>query len=397
MTLDPVIPGVCIVAIVVLALAVVLRRFRQPHVVAFLLAGVFIGPSGLGLVEDPVVLSRLGAMGVVLLLFFTGMEIDLPALVSRWRIAFVGTTAQVAASIGATWLLGTALDWSINRIVLLGFVISLSGTAIAIRLMQDEGRGPEDRTLQSVIGVLIVQDLAVVPMIVVLGFLGAERPGLGEIARMSLGAIVIGGMVVALARRREPVRGLPAPIAADPELRLAFAMGLCFGLALLTAALGLSTALGAFVGGLLVGASRDRGLVHETLDPFRMLLVGAFFISVGMLVDLDFVLREWRVVAMIVISALLTNTIINAGILRAAGLRIHEAVHGGALLAPLGEFSFVLAAIGFASGIIGDYSYRMTTAVIALTLTLSPAWLLLTSRIARPPRSPDPDAASPPA
>ena len=124
MHLDPIIPALCTLVAAVLVLGIVLRRLRQPHVVAYIIAGVLLGPSVLGVVRDSDAMTRMGSIGVVLLLFFVGMEIDLRGLLARWRVAVVGTLLQAAVSVGAVWLLGSVLDWPFGRVLLLGFVIS---------------------------------------------------------------------------------------------------------------------------------------------------------------------------------------------------------------------------------------------------------------------------------
>jgi CPA2 family monovalent cation:H+ antiporter-2 len=132
MHLDPLIPSLVGTAFAVLLIGLLLRRLGQPQIIAYLAVGVAIGPHGLGLISDIHTVQRLGDAGVILLLFFVGMEISLPHLVANWRIPILGTSVQIAASVGAVIAVGAWLDWPISRSILLGFVTSLSSTAIVI-------------------------------------------------------------------------------------------------------------------------------------------------------------------------------------------------------------------------------------------------------------------------
>ena len=377
MHLDPIIPALCALLAVVLALGIVLRRLRQPHVVAYIVAGVLLGPSAIGVVHDSDIMSRLGSIGVVLLLFFVGMEIDLHGLLARWRVSVIGTVLQVAASVGAVWLLGHALDWPIARIVLLGFVISLSSTAVVLKLLQEVGEA-ETHVGRCVTGILLVQDLIIIPMLIALGFFGADQPSL-----VTLGLQVFGGaglvLFVAWTHKRGGLPLIDSHLSGhhEEDVRVLSALLLCFGMAAATGLLGLSTALGAFAAGILIGSSRNTGWIHAQLAPFRVVFVGAFFVSVGMLIDLRFLFEEWRATLALLAAVFIMNTVINAVVLRALGDAWRDCFYAAALLAQIGELSFVLAAVGYNAGMIGEYGYQLTIVTIALSLTLSPMWIMV--------------------
>ena len=155
----------------------------------------------------------------------------------------------------------------------------------------------------------------------------------------------------------------------------------CFGLSVLSGALGLSTALGAFAAGLVVAAARETDWLHQTLEPFRVLLVAAFFVSIGALIDLSQLRDQWLVMLCLVLAALATNTFLNAGILRWLGRPWASSLYVGALLSQVGEFSFVLAAVGKQSELIGDRAYQSVIGLIAGTLVLTPVWIALMRRL----------------
>lgn len=149
----------------------------------------------------------------------------------------------------------------------------------------------------------------------------------------------------------------------------------CFGFALIASWLQLSAALGAFLAGLLIGAAKATRRFHEHLKPFEVVFVAIFFVSIGMLIDLGFLAEQWRKVVALVALVLVVNTLINAIVLRGLGGTWRRSLYAASLLAQVGEFSFVLAIVGYETHIIGEYAYQTTISVISLSLLLSPAWI----------------------
>lgn len=374
MYVDPLIPPLVGIVAVVLALGLILKAFRQPQLVGYIVAGIIIGPSGLAIVTEVSLIEQLGAIGVTLLLFFVGMEISPVHLVRGWRIAVLGTLTQILVSVGCVWSIGIWLDWTLERIILLGFVISLSSTAVVLKLLQDRGE-LDSKAGTNVLLILIAQDLAVVPMMIVISMLSGEPRGTGEVLRQVLGGAGVITLAVLAVTRRAIRLPFAARIRKDHELQVFAALLICFGLAFFTGMLGLSSALGAFVAGMLVASARETDWVHHSLEPLRIIFLGLLFVSMGMLIDIEFIATYWKQVLALVLGVLLTNTFINALILRALGDTWRTSLYSGALLAQIGEFSFVLASVGLQAGIIEGFSYQVTIAVIALSLLFSPPWI----------------------
>jgi len=161
MHLDPALSTLVGALLAILIMGIILNRMKQPHVVGYLITGVILGPHVFGLINDQSLIERLGAMGVVFLLFFVGMEISPKKLLATWKITVVGTSIQIFISIACVWLLGKWLDWPLSRIILLGFVISLSSTAVVLKILQDNNELETD-TGQNVLDVLLFQDMAII-------------------------------------------------------------------------------------------------------------------------------------------------------------------------------------------------------------------------------------------
>lgn len=376
MHIDPILPVIVGAILAILAIGLALRALRQPQIVGYIVAGLVIGPYGIGLLEDPELIGRVGGIGLIVLLFFVGMEASPGGLLSRWRLAIFGVILQVAATVALVWAIGSFFDWSLAQIVLFGFVISLSSTAVVLKLLKDwDEMGTQ--TGQNVLVVLLAQDLALVPMIIAVNLMGGAEVTTGEVLAQLAGAIVLVGIAAWVFTRDHVKLPFAEKLRVDHELQVFAALMLCFGLALVSGELGLSTALGAFVAGLVVRSARETDWVHESLEPFRVVFVAAFFVSVGLLIDLDYVRNNFLKLGVLVAAVFVVNTLLNTAILRLLGSSWRRAGYAGALLSQIGEFSFILAALAHTEKIMTDDDYRLAVAAIAISLMLSPAWIAL--------------------
>jgi len=380
MHMDPALPSLVIVLLVIFLLGLTLRLFNQPHVVGYLLAGVCLGPELLGLISDKELLERLGAFGVVLLLFFVGMEVSPQRLVDNWRVALIGTFAQILISIGVIWLLAKGFDWPMGRTLLFGFVISLSSTAVVLKMLQDWGE-LDTKVGQNALSILLTQDLAIIPMLIVVNLLGGKEVETTELTMQLFGGTAMIALFAWIVYQGEIRLPLSRWLKNDHELQVFAAMIVCLGLGMLTGLFSLSTALGAFIGGMIIGAAKETQWVHHSLEPFRVIFVALFFVSVGMLVDISLILQNWLQISLLVLAVFVTNMAINAIILRILGSSWGDSIYAGALLAQIGEFAFVLAAVGLHAEVIVETAYQLIIAVISLTLLLSPAWVAITKYI----------------
>lgn len=378
MEVDPLLTGVVLMALAIFIIGLLLRIFDQPYVIGYVLAGAAL--AQLGFIPGDQLLEQFGNLGIMLLLFFIGMHVSLPKLVDNWRVAIVGTLLQIVLTVGAVWLLGAFLDWPLGRIILFGFVVSLSSTAVILKILE-QWKELDTRVGQNVLGVLLVQDLAIIPMIVILGLFRGEPAGVGEIAIQLAGGLVLLA-IVAWVFFQDTFR-IPflSTLRQDHEMQVFLALIACFGFALLAGMAGLSTALGAFVAGLIVSRVHGTGWIQSSLESIRVILVALFFIYIGTLISMEFLAAHAVLLTLLVFGVLLLNTALNTAILLALGDTWKESLYAGGLLAQIGEFSFLLAAVGFANGIILDFGYQLTITTIALTLLISPFWIQIVKRI----------------
>lgn len=381
-SIDVIIIVVCILALVVIVFSTLLRKFNQTYIIGYILAGIVLGEHGFEVVKDKDSIFILGELGVILLLFFIGMEINLVDFVKRWKVAVIGTFAQIVFSVLFVLLIGHLIGWNFARSVVLGFVIALSSSAVVIKLLQDKNL-IDTKVGKNVLSVLLAQDVALVPLLIIISQLGGKEQSTQSVVLMIVGAILIISILIYIYIKGKISLPLFHKIERDHELQVFMAIFLCFGGALATILFGLSGALGAFVGGMIINAAKEADWIHDTLHSFRVLFVSFFFISVGLQIDLNFLAENISTISMVLLLVYLTNHLLNSLILRIFSCTWREALLGGALLAQIGELSFLLISTALSLEIIEEYSYKFTISLISLTLIISPFWIALTEKLIR--------------
>ncbi|MFQ5355832.1 MAG: cation:proton antiporter [Mariprofundaceae bacterium] len=380
MHLDPVMINITIVLSVALATAYLAVRLGLPIVVAYIITGIMLGPSMLAIIDNPEAVTRIGEIGVVMLLFFVGMEVSIPKLMQRWRIAVIGTAVQITVSIAACLALTWFFQMPPRLGILFGFIISLSSTAVVLKQLQDCGEMDEPFG-QNAIGVLLVQDIAIVPMMVVLSLMGDTSLHVSEMIKLIFGAVTILGIAIYLIKTG--VLRIPDFLKGSLEKRVLLGLLLCLGTATLTSWLGLSAGLGAFLAGMVLASSDQSDWVHEHLESVYVIFVMIFFLSIGMMVDINYLLSHLPLVLGATMLVFLFNSGVNVLVMRALGESWEMALITGGLLSQIGEFSFLLAAVGVFAGILSPELHELTVIVIAMTLLFSPVWMVVTRKLAR--------------
>jgi CPA2 family monovalent cation:H+ antiporter-2 len=372
--------------VIVLAASVIIiflsHKLRLPSVVGFLLTGVLIGPGGLSLVKNTATVDVMAEIGVVMLLFTIGLEFE-PARLKRIRRDFwAGGGLQVSLTVSATVLVLLLFRVSLRTAIFYGFLVSLSSTAVVLKILGDRGEtdSPQGRIS---LGVLIFQDVAIVPMIALVPVLAnAGGVSVGAIVfRFGLSAAVIGAVFLLARRLMPPILHLVVKTRIR-EVFLIATLFLCLGMALLTSSLGLSLALGAFLAGVLLAESEYSHQVASDVLPFKDVFNSLFFISVGMLLDVGAVAAFLPAVLGLVAGIVVLKAsivVLTAGLL-GYGSRI--AVLTGLALAQVGEFSFVLAGVGRANGFLKGDIFQAFIASSILTILATPLLIQVSPALA---------------
>jgi CPA2 family monovalent cation:H+ antiporter-2 len=361
-----------IVLVVAIAGGVLARWLRLPLILGYLAAGIAIGPFGLGLIEDVGSINALAKIGVVLLLFAIGLEFSLKELLSMGRIAILGGMAQIALTAAIGYGLGRAAGLVPVGALFFGFIISLSSTMVVLKLLID--RGELDTTHGRImLGILLVQDLAVVPMMVVMPAIGEGGAGL----LVSLGlafakAVGFVGVMLLLGYWGLPWFLKKVAGQRSRELFLLTVIVLCLAAAFGTYYFGLSEAFGAFAAGLLISQSGFARQAFADIMPLRDTFAALFFVSLGMLANLSFIGENLVTIAIVVAVIVVVKFVICSAITRVFGYGHKTVMMVGTGLIQVGEFGFILALMGAELGILSQRLYSLTVASAIVTMLLTP-------------------------
>lgn len=348
-----------------------LHKLKIPSLVGFLVAGVIIGPHGVGIVQDTHAVEMMAEIGVILLLFTVGIEFSMAKLVSMRKAVLAGGGVQVFLTIALSAVAAYFATGHTNKSLFFGFLIALSSTAIVLKILSEKGEtdSPHGRLM---VGVLIFQDLCVVPLMLLVPVLSGDVIDVAEVLlKMGKAAMIIAAVLLSA---RWIVPGLLHQVVhtRSRELFLTTIILLCLGIALLTARFGLSLALGAFLAGMIISESEYAHQATSDILPFKDSFIGLFFVSIGMLMNIVYMFDNFLMIGLAV--ALIFGAKIITGVVSglAAGTPLRISLHAGLGLSQIGEFSFVLAIAGKKVGLITDDFYQIFLSSSVVTMMVTP-------------------------
>jgi monovalent cation:H+ antiporter-2, CPA2 family len=363
-----------IILAVSLPITYLFHRAKLPALVGFLITGVLIGPYGAAIITETRVVERLADIGVVLLLFTVGLEFSIADIMKSGRQFLIGGGTQVLLTIAAVSVIALLLHYPPPQAIFFGFLASLSSTAIVLKMYSD--RSELDTTHgRLATGILLFQDIAVVPMMLMLPVL-AESSALGVVTPLSvlisLGKAVLGLVGVFFAARQVVPFLLHQVIRLrNREMFFLLVVLLCLGTAWITYSLGLSLALGAFLAGLIISESEYSHHIVVEIMPFRDYFASIFFISIGMLLQTDYFMAHW---SLLLVTALLL-VLLKSGLVAVTATMLRYPVRSSLLaglgLAQIGEFSFLLAQQGQTNDLMGHDIFQMfiNTSILSMLAT----------------------------
>jgi CPA2 family monovalent cation:H+ antiporter-2 len=349
----------------------VLNRFRMPPIVGFIAAGIIIGPSGLGVIENPAIIESLAEIGIILLLFVVGIEFSMSEFMRLKKPAFLGGGLQVGLTGGLAFAIAYLITGDVRLSVFIGFLVSLSSTAIVFKMLSERGQidSPQGR---SMVGILIFQDLCVVPMMLLTYSLAGEGeifPGI--LLTLAKGTLMV-VVVLLLARWAVPAVLHRIVHTKSTELFTISIILSCLGIAFLTSKFGISLALGAFLAGLIISESEYAFEATAKVLPLKDSFLGLFFVSVGMLIDVKFMYVNLSILALAVAAVFVLKALIASGVVFAVQGSPRVAAISGLGLAQVGEFSLVLAAVGKSTGLMPAEAYQMFLSASLVTMLFTP-------------------------
>ncbi|TCV80081.1 monovalent cation:proton antiporter family protein [Sulfurirhabdus autotrophica] len=373
--------------LILLAAAVLMvalfRVLRLPPMLGYLLVGMLIGPHAFGLIQDSAQTRYLAEFGVVFLMFSIGLEFSLPKLLAMRKLVFGLGGAQVVLTLSVVWVISWVLELNWMTGIALGGALAMSSTAIVSKMLSErlELQSPHGR---QVIGVLLFQDLAVVPLLILIPALAAGGGNLG----MALGVAAIKAVVVLtvlLYFGQRLMRSWFHLVASQKssELFMLNVLLITLGLAYLTELAGLSLALGAFLAGMLISETEYRYQVDDDIKPFRDVLMGLFFITIGMLLDFGAVVQNFGWVALVLTALVLGKLALIVGLGRLFGYDTAVALRTGLGLAQAGEFGFVLLSQAGALNLVDAGTLQIVLASMLISMMLAPFMIQYTEVIVR--------------
>ncbi|HWJ13623.1 MAG TPA: cation:proton antiporter [Gemmatimonadaceae bacterium] len=354
---------------------VLFHRLRQPVVFGYLLAGMIVGPYvPLPLAADENIIRTLSELGVILLMFSLGLEFSIRRVAKLATTSGLGALAETSLMFGLGYVAAGALGLEPLERVFAGAMVAISSTTIIANAFAE--RGVRGRVRDTVFGILIIEDLIAILLVATLTAVaagGGLSPAAFATTVVRLVMFLVGLIMIGLLVVPRTIRGVVE--ANRNEMTLLWSVGICFAAALLAAAFGYSVALGAFIAGSLVAESGDGQKIEHLVQPLKDLFVAMFFVSAGMLIDPRVLVEQWPVVAtlsLVVIGGKIIAVTVGAFL---AGNGLRASVFAGMSLAQIGEFSFIIAAIGTSAGAIRGFLYPVAVAVSAITTLFTP-WLI---------------------
>ncbi len=354
---------------------VLFQRLRQPVVFGYLLAGMIVGPHiPIPLVADEEMIRTLSELGVILLLFALGLEFSLRKLIQIGPTAGLVAVAQSSGMVWIGYVIGQLFGWTTLESVYAGAIIAISSTTIIAKAFEEQR--VKGKFTDVVLGVLIIEDLIGIFLIAILTTVSSGTTVSASslaitgarLATFLAGLIGIGLLVIP--------RTIRAVVRINrPETILVASVGICFAAALLALTFGYSVALGAFIAGSLVAESGEQKVVEHLVQPVRDMFAAIFFVAVGMLIDPAIIVRHWGAVLAFSVAVIVGKVVLVSISSFLTGYSPRTSVQAGMSLAQIGEFSFIIAAVGLSSGATRDFLYPVAVAVSGIT-TLTTPWLI---------------------
>ena len=361
------------------AMGLFMSRLRLPAAAGFILVGVVLGPSGAGMIATDTAIQTLAEMGVLLLLFIIGMEMRLGQFTKSLPVALGITGVTCAVIPTSVGLFTLAVGGEVAGGIVIGFMLAISSTAVAMKMMEDANH-KESEGGRLALAILVAQDLAVVPLLLITESLGSAITAKSML--LVAGKLLLASCVLAVfIHVLNKIKSFRFPgsefLLKNHDIGTLGVLGICFAAAAVSGLIGLSPALGAFLGGLVVGHSTLRRGALNMSEPVEAILLFVFFLSVGLLIDLAYLQQHIWVIAAALVVVTGGRTFLNFILLMLAGEKFHTAAVTSLILSPVGEFSFVIAGVGLGMGALSADGYKLAIAVIAMSLLASPIFFLV--------------------
>jgi len=364
---------VCVLCMTILGLMFLLKRLHQPYLIAYIIAGILLGPYGVKLFDQPEEIEAVGEAGILLLMFFIGMEINVPNKKSLIIKPILAQGIKILLSFMFAFLLGWILTLDFKSILLIAILFTFNSTAVVVEFLKKHG------TLHTAFGIvilniLLLQDLLLAPVLTLLKFWNGEKFNMLNFV-IPL-AICIGiFLIFRKIRHLREIRFSSTFLENDHDLQVFSGLFICLGFGLVAEVVGLSAALGSFIAGVVVGKIRAFHWLEHSLLPFKVFFVALFFVSIGLRLDLNYLFSNYTLITIGTLVVLISNSVMSSIFFRILNFRWKDSFYGGALLSQTGEFGILALSIAYKTGIVGYDLYKAGLGITCLSLLLSTIWI----------------------
>lgn len=374
--------SICLLSLTTLGMIFLLKKFNQPYLIAYIIAGILLGPYVSGLFTESDEIEVVGEIGILLLMFFLGMEINVPDSRSLLIKPVVAQSLKILLSAVCAFMVGSILELPFNSIIMIAVLFMFNSTAVVSEFLK------QHNTLKTTFGIMILnmlifQDLLLAPVLTMLKAWNTEDFSFLSIMFPILLCLVI-FFVLKRIRNVQEIN-LPAffkNIENDHDLQVFSGLFICLGFGMIAEASGLSGALGSFIAGVIVGRVKIFHWLEHSLIPFKVFFVSLFFIiSIGLRLDVPYLYSNFGIILLGTFFVLICNSIMSAIIFRSLKYNWKDSWYGGALLSQTGEFGILALSIAYKTGIIEYSLYKDGLGITCLSLLLSTIWITILNNV----------------
>lgn len=364
---------VCVLCMTILGLMFLLKKLKQPYLIAYIIAGVLLGPHVFRIVDKPDEIEVIGEIGILLLMFFIGMEINIPNKRSLIIKPVMAQSIKVLLSFVFAYLLGRILHLDYKSILLIAILFMFNSTAVVVDFMKRHG------TLNTAFGIIILnilllQDLLLAPVLTLLKFWSGEEFNIFNFV-LPLALCIGIFLIFRKVRNWREIRISSTFLENDHDLQVFFGLFICLGFGLIAETIGLSAALGSFIAGVLVGKIQAFHWLENSLLPFKVFFISLFFVSIGLRLDINYLLSNYMLIGIGTLVVLISNSIMSSVFFRILNFSWKDSFYGGALLSQTGEFGILALSIAYKSDMVGYDLYKAGLGITCLSLLLSTFWI----------------------
>lgn len=366
--------AISIMCLLILLLIFLLNKLKQPYLVAYVVAGMVLGPYVTGIFSEPENIASLGEVGIILLMFFLGIEIEIPDNRSLLKKPVIAQGIKTALGFLFAFCTGHLLNWHIGNVLLLTVLLAFNSTAVVSEFLRSNNE-LDTPTGKTVLNMLLLQDIMIGPAFTVFQFMKADAITAEQTVTAISVCILILFLLKAIRNRNLFQLQVFQEMKADHELQVFTGLFICLGFALLASFAGLTPAVGSFFAGIYIGRIKAFRWLENVLRPFKIFFVALFFVSVGLMFDLAYIREHYLFILLMSAIVLLINSLMTAIVFRCLTFSRKESMYAGALLSQTGEFGILACSLAYQLKIIDHNFFKSALAITGLSLLLSSMWM----------------------